>query len=86
MCFNRPIQVQIEHVEDVDQVFDGIWYCKGGIVVQMLRAAIKFSVFRDGLRHYVKEYAYNNTETINLLTAWEAVSQLLVGEIVKLRT
>ena len=82
----HPIQVPIGDAEEVEEVFDAILHCKGGSVVPMLRAVLGFRVFREGLRNYMKKHAYDNTKTINLWTAWEVVSQLPVGEMIKLWT
>ena len=54
LCSSHPIQVPIEHAEEVKQVSDVILYCKGDSVVQMLRAVLGFRVFREELRNYIK--------------------------------
>ena len=60
---SHPIEVPIHHAEEVEQVFDAISYCKGGSVARMIQNVLGMKAFRDGLRAYMKEFAYSNTET-----------------------
>jgi puromycin-sensitive aminopeptidase len=78
---SHPIQVPIRHAEEVEQVFDAISYCKGGSVVRMIKAVLGMKNFQTGLSNYMKKYAYGNTETIDLWTAWEEVSKMPVNEM-----
>lgn len=78
---SHPIQVPIHHAEEVEQVFDAISYCKGGSVVRMIKAVLGTKNFQTGLANYMKKYAYGNTETVDLWTAWEDVSQMPVNEM-----
>lgn len=78
---SHPIQVPIAHAEEVEQVFDGISYCKGGSVVRMIKAVIGMAHFQKGLENYMKKYAYGNTETIDLWKAWEEVSGMPIPEM-----
>jgi puromycin-sensitive aminopeptidase len=78
---SHPIQVPIHHAEEVEQVFDAISYCKGGSVVRMIRAVLGTKDFQKGLANYMKKFAYGNTETVDLWSAWEEVSQKPVNEM-----
>ena len=78
---SHPIQVPIRHAEEVEEVFDGISYCKGGSVVRMIRAVLGMKAFQTGLSNYMKKFAYGNTETIDLWTAWEESSGMPVKEM-----
>jgi puromycin-sensitive aminopeptidase len=78
---SHPIQVPIQHAEEVEQVFDAISYCKGGSVVRMIRAVLGMNHFRNGLANYMKKFAYSNTETLDLWQAWEEVSSMPVTEM-----
>jgi len=81
MLSSHPIQVPIAHAEEVDQVFDGISYCKGGSVVRMIKAVIGMGDFQKGLGNYMTKHAYGNTETIDLWSAWEEASGLPISDI-----
>jgi len=78
---SHPIQVPIHHAEEVEQVFDAISYCKGGSVVRMIKAVLGMKHFQTGLSNYMKKYAYGNTETVDLWSAWEEVSGMPVNEM-----
>ena len=80
---SHPIQVPIRHAEEVEQVFDAISYCKGGSVVRMIKAVLGMEKFQTGLANYMKKYAYGNTETFDLWNAWEEVSGMPIGELMK---
>lgn len=78
---SHPIQVPIRHAEEVEEVFDGISYCKGASVVRMIRAVLGMDAFQIGLSNYMKKFAYGNTETLDLWTAWEEASGMPVKEM-----
>ena len=69
----HPIEVTINHPDEIRTIFDAISYEKGASVLQMLHAYIGADNFRDGLRLYLKEHAYSNTETTDL---WQALEQI----------
>lgn len=78
---SHPIQVPIHRAEEVEEVFDGISYCKGGSVVRMIRAVLGMKSFQHGLSKYMEKFAYSNTETLDLWTAWEESSGMPVKEM-----
>eukprot|EP00560_Eucampia_antarctica_P008788 CAMPEP_0197828290 /NCGR_PEP_ID=MMETSP1437-20131217/4888_1 /TAXON_ID=49252 ORGANISM="Eucampia antarctica, Strain CCMP1452" /NCGR_SAMPLE_ID=MMETSP1437 /ASSEMBLY_ACC=CAM_ASM_001096 /LENGTH=878 /DNA_ID=CAMNT_0043429459 /DNA_START=39 /DNA_END=2672 /DNA_ORIENTATION=- len=80
---SHPIQVPICHAEEVEEVFDGISYCKGGSVVRMIRAVMGPQDFRNGLSTYMKTFAYRNTETHDLWKCWEDASKMPISEMMK---
>jgi aminopeptidase N len=69
----HPIEVAINHPDEIRTIFDAISYEKGASVLQMLHTYIGADNFRDGLRLYLKEHAYGNTETVDL---WRALGQI----------
>mmetsp|Transcript_7191 Transcript_7191/g.14760 ORF Transcript_7191/g.14760 Transcript_7191/m.14760 type:complete len:905 (-) Transcript_7191:134-2848(-) len=78
---SHPIQVPIQHAEEVEEVFDAISYCKGGSVVKMIRAVLGMKAFQSGLGAYMKKHAYKNTETYDLWQAWQDSSGMPVQEM-----
>lgn len=78
---SHPIDVPIRHAEEVNQVFDAISYCKGASVVRMIKAVLGMKHFQSGLQHYMKDYAYGNTDSEDLWNAWEQVSGIPVGQL-----
>jgi len=71
---SHPVSVTINHPDEIRTIFDDISYQKGSAVIHMLQAYLGGEVFRNGLRYYLKKYAYKNTETEDLWAALEEVS------------
>lgn len=76
----HPIQVKINHPDEIRTIFDAISYEKGASVILMLRGYIGDEAFRNGLRLYLKKHAYDNTESTDLWSAWEESANKPVGE------
>lgn len=68
----HPVIQKITTVEQTSQAFDTITYQKGEAVITMLEGFAGESVWRDGIRAYMKKHAYANTKTDDLWTAVEA--------------
>ena len=68
----HPVIQQISTVEQASQAFDAITYQKGEAVITMLEGFAGEAVWRNGIRQYMKDYAYQNTVTDNLWNAVEA--------------
>ena len=62
----HPVVQEIESGEQADQAFDDITYRKGQAVIRMLESYVGEDVFRQGVRTYMKRYAYKNTVTDDL--------------------
>lgn len=71
----HAIEVAVNHPDEIPTIFDAISYNKGGSSIMMLSHYLGEDVFRDGLRHYLKSHAYNNTDTVDLWQALEEVSK-----------
>lgn len=65
----HPVEVPINHPDEIRTIFDEISYQKGSAVIHMLQAYLGAEAFRDGLRYYLKKHAYGNTETNDLWAA-----------------
>ncbi|HVV26150.1 MAG TPA: M1 family metallopeptidase [Candidatus Saccharimonadales bacterium] len=76
----HPIQVEINHPDEIRTIFDAISYEKGASVLLMLHNYLGADNFRDGLRVYLKRHAYGNTDTIDLWKALEEASKKPVQE------
>lgn len=71
----HPIEAPIHHPDEIRTIFDAISYSKGSSVIHMLYQHLGADAFRDGLRHYLKQHQYGNTDTVDLWEALEAVSK-----------
>ncbi len=76
----HAVQVPISDPEEINSIFDNISYEKGASSIHMLHRFLGPEMFRRGLSYYLKQYAYKNTDTVDLWKALEAVSGKPVTE------
>ncbi|XP_037441023.1 aminopeptidase M1-C-like isoform X2 [Triticum dicoccoides] len=76
---SHPIEVEIHHASEVDQIFDAISYDKGASVIRMLQSYLGAERFQKAMASYMKKYAFSNAKTEDL---W-AVLEKETGEPVK---
>lgn len=69
----RPIEFPVESPAEAEAMFDLLTYEKGAAVVRMLEQWLGEDTFREGIRHYLAEHAYANTDTSDL---WEALEHV----------
>ncbi len=77
----RPIEYPVRAPKDADAMFDILTYEKGASVLRMLEQHIGPTVFRDGVRQYLRTHAYGNADTKDLWTALGAVARQPVPEL-----
>jgi puromycin-sensitive aminopeptidase len=68
----RPVEYPVRSPDDASGMFDTLTYTKGGAVLRMLEQWLGPERFRDGIRRYLRQHAYGNTETHDLWDALEA--------------
>lgn len=68
----HPIEMPVNHPDEIDELFDAISYNKGGSVLDMIHQFIGFEVFRQGISIYLKKHGLGNTETGDL---WDALEE-----------
>ena len=68
----RPIEYEVRSPDDASGMFDTLTYVKGGAVLRMLEQWLGAERFRDGIRRYLQNHAYGNTETHDL---WDALEE-----------
>ncbi|TAJ35068.1 MAG: M1 family peptidase, partial [Nitrospirae bacterium] len=69
---SRPIEYPVRAPREADAMFDVLTYEKGASVLRMLEQHIGPTVFRDGVRLYLRHHAYRNADTGDL---WAALGQ-----------
>lgn len=77
----RPIEFPVRAPKDAEAMFDVLTYEKGASVLRMLEQYIGPNVFRDGVRQYLRTYAYDNADTQDLWEAIGAVAQQPVPDL-----
>lgn len=78
---SHPIEVEVGHPSEVNEIFDTITYNKGASIIRMLHAFVGAENFKNGLRHYLNQYQYGNATTVNLWESLEKVSERNVGKV-----
>ncbi|KAM7510796.1 hypothetical protein LguiB_009671 [Lonicera macranthoides] len=71
---SHPIEVEINHVGEIDEIFDAISYRKGASVIRMLQSYLGPECFQRGLASYIKRFTCSNTKTEDLWTVLEEES------------
>lgn len=69
----HPIEVEVYHPSEINEIFDKVSYSKGASVIKMLADYLGPTDFRNGLTHYLKKHSYANAETSDL---WEALEEI----------
>jgi len=70
----RPIEFPVVSPADAEGMFDLLTYEKGAAVVRMLEQYLGVEPFREGVRTYLVDHSWANTETTDLWDALEATS------------
>lgn len=78
---SHPIEVEVGHPSEVDEIFDEISYNKGASVIRMLHHYIGDDDFRKGMNIYLTRHQYKNTVTEDLWAALEEASSKPVGAV-----
>jgi len=71
---SHPIQVPVNHPNEIAEIFDAISYKKGASVIRMLYNFIGNENFQKGMHHYLNKFAYKNTVTDDLWNSLEEAS------------
>eukprot|EP00457_Paulinella_chromatophora_P000646 gb/GEZN01000646.1/.p1 GENE.gb/GEZN01000646.1/~~gb/GEZN01000646.1/.p1 ORF type:complete len:1141 (-),score=226.37 gb/GEZN01000646.1/:514-3714(-) len=62
----HPILQQVDHPDQINELFDAISYSKGASLVRMMAGFLGEDVFLNGLSAYLHDFAYGNAETEDL--------------------
>ncbi|GAV56952.1 Peptidase_M1 domain-containing protein/DUF3358 domain-containing protein [Cephalotus follicularis] len=68
---SHPIEVEINHAGEIDEIFDAISYIKGASLIRMLQSYLGAEPFQRSLASYIKKYACSNAKTEDLWSALE---------------
>jgi puromycin-sensitive aminopeptidase len=69
---SHPIEVEVGHPDEVNEIFDAISYSKGSCVIRMLHEYLGAEDFRKGLAKYLARHQFKNTFTEDL---WAALAE-----------
>ncbi|VVA11760.1 PREDICTED: aminopeptidase [Prunus dulcis] len=68
---SHPIEVEINHADEVDEIFDDISYTKGAFLILMLQSYLGAECFQRSLASYIRKHASSNAKTEDLWAALE---------------
>ncbi|MCC9135239.1 M1 family metallopeptidase [Pontibacter silvestris] len=68
----NPIRQQLDNLQDAGTMYGSIIYHKAPIVMRQLERLMGEDEFRQGLREYLKEYAYGNATWPDLIAIMDA--------------
>ncbi len=70
----RRLRQPIQSTHDIENAFDRITYAKGAAVLTMFEHWLGAGTFRDGIRAYLRQHAWQNTTAADFLAALSAVA------------
>jgi aminopeptidase N len=68
----NPIRQPLANLDDAGQLYGAIIYQKAPVVMRQLELIVGENAFRDGLREYLKRYAYGNATWGDLIRILDA--------------
>ncbi|KAJ6793920.1 aminopeptidase M1-like [Iris pallida] len=77
---SHPIEVDVNHASEIDEIFDAISYRKGASLIRMLQTYLGAACFQKSLASYIKRFSCSNAKTEDLWNVLEEES----GEPVKM--
>lgn len=77
----RPVRMDVETPDEINEVFDAIAYQKGASVLRMVEAFVGPELFRKGIASYVQKYAYSNAAAEDFWTELTRVTGKPVDRI-----
>jgi puromycin-sensitive aminopeptidase len=81
LASTRTVEYEVHSPADSEGMFDVLTYQKGGALLRMLQQYLGEDVFRDGVRRYLAQHSYGNTEADDLWAALGWASGAPVGTI-----
>jgi len=77
---SHPVEVEVKHPDEVDEIFDYISYKKGASIIRMLHNWIGDENFKNGMSKYLSKFAYSNTITEDL---WDCLQESSGEDVTK---
>ncbi|KAK8620087.1 hypothetical protein V6N13_066572 [Hibiscus sabdariffa] len=78
---SHPIEVEVNHASEIDEIFDTISYRKGASIIQMLKGYVGGPCFQNSLATYIKRYELSNAKTDDLWAVLKEVCNEPVDKI-----
>ncbi|EDV25745.1 uncharacterized protein TRIADDRAFT_35766 [Trichoplax adhaerens] len=69
---SHPVQVTVNHPDEINEVFDAISYSKGASIISMMRQMMGNEDYQKGISNYLKKYEFKNAVTRDL---WRTLTE-----------
>jgi aminopeptidase N/puromycin-sensitive aminopeptidase len=79
----RTIRAEANTPDEINQMFDGITYEKGGSILHMVESYLGEEVFRQGVHNYLKAHMFGNATAEDFWNAQTAKSHKPVDKIME---
>ena len=74
---SHPISVQVQHPDEIGQIFDAISYGKGASIIRMMANFLGIDIFNRGITNYLKLHKYGNAQQDDL---WQSLTEVAAHE------
>lgn len=72
---SNPVQQELDNLANAGLVYGNIIYNKAPVVMEMLVEKLGRETFREGIRRYLKKYAYSNATWDNLIEILDSLTE-----------
>ncbi|MGE0444540.1 MAG: M1 family metallopeptidase, partial [Vicinamibacterales bacterium] len=79
----RPVRMDVESPDEINEVFDAIAYQKGSAVLRMIETFVGPDLFRQAVASYLKKYSYSNAAAEDFWNEVAAVTKRPVDRIMR---
>ncbi len=80
---SHSIKVKVNKPEESLEIFDEISYEKGGSILRMIESYLTEEKFKEGLRNYIKKFAYQNADHKDFLNIFNRVKKEKISKIIE---
>ena len=68
---SHPISIDVQHPDEIGQIFDSISYGKGASIIRMMANFLGVETFNEGITSYLKLHKYGNAKQDDL---WQSLT------------
>jgi puromycin-sensitive aminopeptidase len=60
LASSHPVEVEVNHPDEINEIFDSISYAKGASIIRMIADFIGQQAFKTGIQRYLSQHLYAN--------------------------
>ena len=80
---SHPVEVEVNHPDEIRSIFDAISYAKGSAVIRVALDYVGDAAFQQGIHEYLENLSYKNAKTDQLWTSLAKASNKPVGRVME---